>query len=169
MIQKNMFRFALLLSFLLSACAVNPAHVYSTEVQPIGFYTTLQGMISCVKGAPGTSIYSSEKLIMMVFPQGTKYGFIVLDKLGNPLYDLVKAGGNGQKVCPECMSEVINFLKMTTWKRILPAELPGPFLITLESYATAAISVGSSTLVNLILIPVLPEILYPPAFQDINT
>jgi hypothetical protein len=153
----------------MSACAINPSHVYSAEIQIIGFYETLQGMISCVKNQPGTAIYSSEKLIMMVFPQGTKYGFIVLDRLGNPLYDLVKAGGNGQKVCPECMGEVINFLRMTTWRKILPAELPAQFLLTLQAYSTAAISVGSRALVSLIVIPVMPEILYPPSFQGIDT
>ncbi len=146
-ISPIIFRMALIISLLLSGCAV------AQPIQSVGFYSTLQGMISAAQGAPGSFIYSDGNNYLLAWQMGQQYGFVVLNSSGDPVNALATLIGNGQKVNAFTMSDLIKCISASGWRMILPQDLPAAFTDSLLSTAAASIASGSRALTSFIILP----------------
>jgi hypothetical protein len=119
----------LIVAILSSACA--GISFGSHEVAPAN---TAFGLLRAVQNAPGTFMMASDKLIMIAWPEGSKYGFAVFSKDGNAVEQFRElASCTGTKAGCESMSDLVKYLRTIGWKRIF--EVPGPVALQIKALA----------------------------------
>lgn len=120
----------------------------------VDFYSTLSGMRMAMRGDVGTAIWGNEQMMVYMWPQGTKYAFAVINRNGLPVDALREFSGYMMNVYKA--SDFVQQLEANGYKRLSPNDIPLTWTQFLLSYAAAAISAGSRSLITPLVIPVAP-------------
>lgn len=136
------------LALILTSCG---AVQYAQDVQVIDPAATLKGMSQAINGQAGTYVLQQGEYLLLGWPAGTKYGWVIFNQAG----DLTNAAKFlcGNKACPEAASEFYNWLMQNGWTSISAGAVPGAISSTVRQL-TYLLSIGAS-------FPMIPVLLMP--------
>lgn len=157
-ISKWFGSLSLLLSLVLSGCGA----VQFAEVPVAGrmsIMASVQGMRAAVDGAAGTFAYSNPTTgwVALAWPQGSRYGFIIIDQAGNVLKNLKDVCGtacNWQEA-----ADFTAWMERTGWARVAAPAIPTAITGSVRQIAYL-LSIGA-TLPALPVIFIIPTTLNP--------
>lgn len=121
-------------------------------VSPLDIYKTVEGANAAAHGAPNTWAYVKETsdLVVLGWAQGQRYGFLIVDKLGQST-QLMKIC-NGNCINWQTAAEFLTWLESNGWANVPAATLP-PSLVTALGQTAFLTSLGSSALTNFLILP----------------
>jgi hypothetical protein len=133
-------------------------------IRPLGFYSTLGGMQSVVRGDPGTFAWTNNNLIVMAWQQGSGYAFTVSTATGDVLADLKKFV-NGNNTTWKTFIDFSKWLEAQGYRAIGPSEIPMQISMTINSYSLLMVATGARALPNLMILPIFPDLLTTPTWS----
>jgi hypothetical protein len=115
----------------------------SSNIESISVPSTVNGMTAAINGEVGTLRFVSPNngLVVLGWPSGEQFGWIVLDQKGN-LLDIIK-NVCGQKACPGIATDFMNFLKASNYQAVEATALP-PAVVMAVRQCFFLLSVGQA-------------------------
>jgi hypothetical protein len=182
-LSNSVFSLALILSVLLSGCMAFEVNYAIPQAAPvveagevISLYpgTTIQGIANALKGLPGTQIWAKNgQFVFAWVMQGQGWGVVGAIPSGNAQLGVIPKGMAGNLINAESYSnQLVTCLKEHGWVKVAPAAVPLAFrTAVLQVVASAAEKAAfmSTSLANFLIIPVIPGMLTPPGFEEIQS
>ena len=154
--KQNDFILALLLvTWLLTGCG---AVQFAQQIQAIDPATTLRGMSLAVNGSPGTYVLQQGEYILMGWPSGERYAWVIFNQAGNLANMANRLCGN--RACPELAGDFYNWLTNNGWVAISSGAIPAGITSTIKQLAYL-LSMGAS-------FPVIPVMLMPAIVDPVQ-
>jgi len=128
------------------------AALFAAVVAPVGFHSTVAGMRRAVQDSPGSWMYQSDNLIVMVWTYGQKYAWATISKTGEVVQNLAFMR-NGQ--CADCttIAQFTYWLETHGFQRAFTQDLPAEIVATLTSFRMYLVSLAQETLPSFLMVP----------------
>lgn len=120
----------------------------------VDFYHALTGMRAAMRGEAGTAVWGNEQTLVYMWQQGTRYAFAAVARNGAPVDTLKELGAVRMNVYKA--SDFVRQLEANGYTRLSPNDIPLTWAQFLLSYAAAAISAGSRSLITPLILPASP-------------
>jgi hypothetical protein len=144
------------LALVVQACSGAPLPTSGVEV--LHFQASLNIVQAALAGAPGSQLWTNGTG-QFIFAQPTSggWGMVILsmEKSCNVPCLLALAGGRGQVLSAETMSDFMTAVQENGWTRAAP----GAVLSSLQAAGQSVLSIGADALTGIMILPVLPALL----------
>lgn len=121
-------------------------------VSPLDIYKTAEGASAAARGAANTwaMVKPTSDLVVLGWPQGQRYAFLIVDKLGQ-MTNLSKLC-NGTCINWKDAAEFVSWLEANGWANVPAASLP-PALVSALSQTAFLTALASRALTNFLILP----------------
>lgn len=145
-----LFLLAGLAIFVSQFCGTAFAAFATPTAQQIGAQATFQGMQAAMKCAPGTFIMEKGNLLLMAWPQGSRYAFTIVGKGGEVGQSLT-----GLNINTLSISAMVKSLEQGGWKYIAPTAVPAALADLLGMLTVEMAMTSMRALPSVFLVPVM--------------
>ncbi len=120
---------------------------------PLDIYKTVEGANSAARGGANTwaMMKATSDLIVLGWPQGTRYAFLIVDKLGQTTN--LSQICNGTCIGWKDAAEFLTWLEQNGWQNVPATALP-PGVIAGLSQTAFLTSLGSRALTTILILPI---------------